>query len=260
MAPILTFEHVSKTYSNGTQALKDVSFQAEQGEFISIIGPSGSGKSTLLRSINQLIGISEGKVYVGLETVNGKKGKALRQLRRRVGMIFQNYNLVYRLSVLQNVLHGRLGYMSCLDGVLGRFREADKKEALALLEEIGLAEFARTRASDLSGGQKQRVGIARALMQSPDLLLCDEPIASLDPVSSQKIMNMLFETTQKRNITCIVNLHQVDIAKQYSTRIIGLEKGRIVFDGKPDELSDTKLAEIYGSALHELERKEDSDV
>lgn len=218
MEPILRFENVSKHYSNGVHALKGVSFEVAEGEFISVIGPSGSGKSTLLRAINRLISITGGTVWLDGQAVSAQRGTALRQLRRKVGMIFQNYNLVYSLSVLQNVLHGRLGYMGGLKGVFGLYSEADKQEGLDLLKELGLEEFAYNRASDLSGGQKQRVGIARAIMQQPKLLLCDEPIASLDPSSAKTIMDLLKSMTQKRNITCIVNLHQLDVALKYSTR------------------------------------------
>ena len=164
MEPILRFDNVSKHYPNGVHALKGVSFQVREGEFISVIGPSGSGKSTLLRAINRLIPISGGTVWLDGQTVSGLRGQGLRQLRRKVGMIFQNYNLAYSLSVLQNVLHGRLGYMSGWKGVFGRYSEEEKQEGLDLLKELGLEEFAYNRASDLSGGQKQRVGIARAIM------------------------------------------------------------------------------------------------
>lgn len=164
MEPILKFEQVSKHYPNGVHALKNVSIAVEEGEFISVIGPSGSGKSTLLRAINRLIPISGGKIYLDGQEVSGQRGQGLRQLRCKVGMIFQNYNLVYSLSVLQNVLHGRLGYMKGIKGVFGLYSEEDKQEALDLLKELGLEQFSYNRASDLSGGQKQRVGIARAIM------------------------------------------------------------------------------------------------
>ena len=161
-------------------------------------------------------------------------------------MIFQNYNLVYRLSVLQNVLHGRLGYKQGIKGLFGAYTEEEKMEAINLIEELGLQDYIYSKASELSGGQKQRVGIARAIMQNPDLLLCDEPIASLDPSSAKVTMEMLWNMTKKHNITCIANLHQVDIAKRYSTRIIGLKDGNIVFDGTPRELTQEKIGEIYG--------------
>ena len=175
MKPILTFENVTKQYPNGVHALQNISFSVNAGEFISIIGPSGSGKSTILRSINKLITISDGHVRVEGEDISTLNGRRLKAARCKVGMIFQNYNLVYRLSVMQNVLHGRLGHMSGLKGILGMYTEEDKKRAIELLEELGLSNFCYNRASDLSGGQKQRVGIARAIMQEPSLLLCDEP-------------------------------------------------------------------------------------
>ena len=252
MEPILKFDNVSKHYPNGVHALKGVSFAIREGEFVSVIGPSGSGKSTLLRAINRLIPISGGTVWLDGQAVSAQRGRGLRQLRRKVGMIFQNYNLVYSLSVLQNVLHGRLGYMSGVKGVFGLYSEADKQEALDLLEELGLEEFAYNRASDLSGGQKQRVGIARAIIQGPKLLLCDEPIASLDPSSAKTIMDLLRDMTRKRNIACIVNLHQLDVALKYSTRIIGLSKGEIVFDGRPEELDDCTIERIYGTSRGNL--------
>lgn len=252
MEAILKFDQVSKDYPNGVHALKKVSFEVSEGEFVSVIGPSGSGKSTLLRAINRLIPVSSGTVWLDGQAVSAQKGKKLREQRCKVGMIFQNYNLVYSLSVLQNVLHGRLGYMSGLKGVFGLYSEQDKQEALDLLEELGLEQFCYNRASDLSGGQKQRVGIARAIMQKPKLLLCDEPIASLDPSSAKTIMDLLRDMSQKRKIACIVNLHQLDVAVKYSTRIIGLSKGEIVFDGTPKELDDRTIEKIYGTSRENL--------
>ena len=252
MKTILKFDGVSKIYSNGVHALKNVSFEIKEGEFVSIIGPSGSGKSTLLRAVNQLITISEGKIILDDEEISKQKGKDLRNQRRKVGMIFQNYNLVYSLSVLQNVLHGRLGYMSGLNGILGRYKEEDKIEALNLLNELGLKDFAYNRAADLSGGQKQRVGIARAIMQNPKILLCDEPIASLDPSSAKTIMDLLKSMTAKRNIACLVNLHQLYVAVNFSTRIIGLSKGQIMFNDNPENLNAAMIEKIYGTSRENL--------
>ena len=252
MSTVLKFDNVTKYYSNGIHALKNASFEVEEGEFISIIGPSGSGKSTILRSINKLISITEGEITLDGVSVNKQKGKNLRHLRRNIGMIFQNYNLVYSLSVFQNVLHGCLGYMEGLKGIFGIYSEKDKERALELLEELGISQYAYNRASDLSGGQKQRVGIARAIMQQPKVLLCDEPIASLDPSSAKTIMDLLKEMSQKRNIACIVNLHQLDVALKYSTRIIGLSKGEIVFDGTPAELTDEAIERIYNTSRENL--------
>ena len=252
MRTVLKFDHVTKDYSTGIHALNNASFEVKEGEFISIIGPSGSGKSTILRSINKLINITSGEITLDGVAVSKQKGKNLRHLRRNIGMIFQNYNLVYSLSVFQNVLHGCLGYMDGWKGILGIYSEADKKKALELLEELGISQYAYNRASDLSGGQKQRVGIARAIMQEPKLLLCDEPIASLDPSSAKTIMDLLKSMSQKRNIACIVNLHQLDVALKYSTRIIGLSKGEIVFDGTPEELTDEAIERIYNTSRENL--------
>ena len=252
MEPILSFQNVTKQYPNGVKALSGVSFTVRQGEFISIIGPSGSGKSTLLRAINRLISVTQGQVLLDGEDVSRQKGKRLRNLRRKAGMIFQNYNLVYRLSVMQNVLHGRLGYLGGAKGIFGMYSEEDKRRALELLEELGLGEFCYSRASELSGGQKQRVGIARAIMQEPKLLLCDEPIASLDPSSAKTIMDTLEQMAKKHRMACLVNLHQLDVAVKYSTRILGLCKGKIVFDGPPQALTDQVIEQIYGTTRENL--------
>ena len=252
MEAILKFDQVSKDYPNGVHALKKVSFEVSEGEFVSVIGPSGSGKSTLLRAINRLIPVSSGTVWLDGQAVSAQKGKKLREQRCKVGMIFQNYNLVYSLSVLQNVLHGRLGYMSGLKGVFGLYSEQDKQEAMDLLEELGLEQFCYNRASDLSGGQKQRVGIARAIMQKPKMILCDEPIASLDPKASKVIMDQLKEINQTKGIICLVNLHQVDVAIKYSERIIGVSGGKIVYDGPAEHLTKEIIQQIYQSSANDL--------
>ncbi|MBO1300768.1 MULTISPECIES: phosphonate ABC transporter ATP-binding protein [unclassified Enterococcus] len=244
---LLQVDSISKTYSNGKQALKDISFQLEKGEFVSIIGPSGAGKSTILRCINQLISANEGAVYFEEEDMQHLKKKSLRLKRRRIGMIFQHYNLVSRLTAVENVLHGRLGYKSVVKGSIGVYNEAEKQEAFDLLEKVGLSEFAYTRCDELSGGQKQRVGIARALMQRPALILCDEPIASLDPKSSKVVMDYLQQVTKELAIACLVNLHQVEVAIDYSDRIIGVNSGNVVFSGKPEELTTTEINQIYQS-------------
>lgn len=251
--PILEFKHVSKMYDNGTvKALDDASFAIEEGEFVSIIGPSGAGKSTLLRCINRLIDASEGEIIFDGEDVTRLKKKELRHVRTKTGMIFQHYNLVNRLSVIENVLHGRLGQKSTVSGMLGHYTEEEKLKAFEILQELGLAEYAYKRCDELSGGQKQRVGIARAIMQQPKLILCDEPIASLDPKASRVIMDHLAAINKQKNITCIVNLHQVDVAKKYSERIIGVTGGKIVFDGPADALNDEIIHQIYQSDSKEL--------
>lgn len=252
MSTVLKMEHIEKVYGNQVRALHDISLEVRAGEFVAVIGPSGSGKSTLLRTVNQLVVPSGGHVYIDGEEVTGASGKKLRLLRRKVGMIFQHYNLVQRLSVMQNVLHGRLGYMSALDGMLGNYTEEDKRKAIGLLQEIEMGDRLYNRASDLSGGQKQRVGIARAIMQEPKLLLCDEPIASLDPNASKIIMDLIYQMTQRRNIACIVNLHQLDVAMCYATRIIGLAKGEMIFDGTPQQLNNAVIEKIYNTSMENL--------
>ena len=226
MEPLLRFENVSKHYPNGVHALKGVSFEMAEGEFISVIGPSGSGKSTLLRAINRLIPISGGTVWLDGQAVSAQRGAALRQLRRKVGMIFQNYNLVYSLSVLQNVLHGRLGYMGGVKGVFGRYSEEDKQEALDLLKELGLEEFSYNRSSDLSGGQKQRVGIARAIMQRPKLLLCDEPTGALDYRTGKAILKLLQDTCFDTGKTVVLITHNSAFTA-ISDRVIHIREGRV---------------------------------
>ena len=242
---LLTVKNISKEYNNGITALKNVSFDVEKGEFISIIGPSGSGKSTLLRSINKMIDISKGSILFENRNIEKLKKKEIELVRREIGMIFQNYNLVERLTVIENVLHGRLGYKSVFSGILGIYSEDEKKEAFNFLEKVNMTKYAYQKCNELSGGQKQRVGIARAIMQKPKLLLCDEPIASLDPKTAENIMNYLKKIVTELKITCIVNLHQVDIAKKYSNRIIALNKGEKIFDDKPENLTDDIIEFIY---------------
>ena len=242
---LLSVKNISKEYNNGITALKNVSFDVEKGEFISIIGPSGSGKSTLLRSINKMIDISQGSILFENRNIENLKKREIELVRRKIGMIFQNYNLVERLTVIENVLHGRLGYKSVFAGILGIYSEEEKKEAFTFLEKVNMTKYAYQKCNELSGGQKQRVGIARAIMQKPKLLLCDEPIASLDPKTSENIMDYLKKIVTELKITCIVNLHQVDIAKKYSNRIIALNKGEKIFDDKPEHLTNDTIEFIY---------------
>ena len=225
--------------------LKNISFDVEKGEFISIIGPSGSGKSTLLRSINKMIDISQGSILFEDKNIENLKKTEIEIVRREIGMIFQSYNLVERLTVIENVLHGRLGYKSIIAGILGIYSEEEKKEAFSFLERVNMTKYAYQKCSELSGGQKQRVGIARAIMQKPKLLLCDEPIASLDPKTAENIMDYLKKIVTELKITCIVNLHQVDIAKKYSDRIIALNKGEKIFDDKAEKLTEKMVEFIY---------------
>ena len=242
---LLSIKNVSKKYNNGTNALKNISFDVEKGEFISVIGPSGSGKSTLLRSINKMIDISQGSILFEDKNIENLKKTEIEIVRREIGMIFQSYNLVERLTVIENVLHGRLGYKSIIAGILGIYSEEEKKEAFSFLERVNMTKYAYQKCSELSGGQKQRVGIARAIMQKPKLLLCDEPIASLDPKTAENIMDYLKKIVTELKITCIVNLHQVDIAKKYSDRIIALNKGEKIFDDKVEKLTEKMVEFIY---------------
>ena len=245
--PILEIRNVSKTYNHSTQALQDVTLTFEEGEFVSVIGPSGAGKSTLLRCINRLVDATQGVILMDGQDITNISKKELRRVRTKVGMIFQHYNLVNRLSVIENVLHGRLGHKSTLSGAIGRYTEQEKHYAFSILDKLGLADQAYKRCDELSGGQKQRVGIARAIMQEPRLILCDEPIASLDPSSSKVIMDHLSDINRTMNITCILNLHQVDVAMKYAKRIIGITAGRLVYDGPADKLDTETIHKIYDS-------------
>lgn len=249
---LLELKNVTKYYNQEAPALADVSFSVEEGEFVSIIGPSGAGKSTLLRCINRMIEPSSGEItFDGVNTLNLHKND-LRKLRTKIGMIFQHYNLVDRLTVIENVLHGRLGYKSTLAGIMGQYSDEEKGQAIRIIEILGLSEQVYQRCDQLSGGQKQRVGIARALVQNPRLILCDEPIASLDPNASKIIMDHLRNICAKMKITVIVNLHQVQVALKYSDRIIGIKQGKVVFDASPNDLSNQQIYDIYGSESGDL--------
>ena len=243
--------NVYKTYGS-TQALKDITLSIEEGQFVSVIGPSGAGKSTLLRCVNRLVDATQGAIVLDGQDITRVRGSELRHIRTKTGMIFQNYNLVNRLSVIENVLHGRLGHKSTLAGAAGWYTEREKERAFQLLDKLGLSEQAYKRCDELSGGQKQRVGIARALMQEPRLILCDEPIASLDPSSARVIMDTLSDINRTMNITCILNLHQVEVAMKYSEWIIGITAGSIVFDGAPEALDKDMIHRIYQSREGEL--------
>jgi phosphonate transport system ATP-binding protein len=244
--PLLDVSHVIKHYDHARPALDDVSFSIRKGEFVSVIGPSGAGKSTLLRCINRMIDVSTGEVRFEGISVGQLNRKNLKKLRSKIGMIFQHYHLVDRLTVIENVLHGRLGSKSTLAGALGCYSRDEKKHALDVITMLGLGDHVYQRCDRLSGGQKQRVGIGRALVQDPKLILCDEPISSLDPNASKTIMEQLKKCSREMHITLIVNLHQVDVALKYSDRILGINKGRLVFDGRPSDLSPERIAEIYG--------------
>lgn len=249
---LLELKNITKYYSGTVPALSEVSLSVPEGEFVSVIGSSGSGKSTLLRCINRIIEATSGEIYFdGTDFTKLPKHK-LRKVRRKMGMIFQNYNLVDRLSVLENVLHGRLGYKSTLSGSLGMYTKEEKQQAFKIINILGLDDQVYKRCDQLSGGQKQRVGIARALIQKPKLILCDEPIASLDPNTSKIIMDYLKNIAKDMGITIVITLHQVDVALKYSDRIIGVHKGSIIFDGSPRELTSERISEIYDSDSEDL--------
>lgn len=243
---MLELKRVSKCYAGGELALNDVSFNVSAGEVVALIGPSGAGKSTLIRCINQLVQPTGGEVLLNGTRLDQLRGRKLRMARRQIGMIFQNYALVERLSVMENVLSGRLAYVGFWQSLLRRYPPDDIRYAVDLLDRVGLSSMLDKRADALSGGQKQRVGIARALIQKPDLLLVDEPTASLDPKSSRQIMRLLCELCREQSLAAIINIHDVALARQFVSRVIGLQQGRVVFDGTPDDLSETVLTEIYG--------------
>jgi phosphonate transport system ATP-binding protein len=244
---------LTKIYRGSAKpAVNHIGFSMNAGEMINVIGPSGAGKSTLLRCVNRLTEPSSGRILIEGEEITGASAAKVRALRRRVGMVFQHYNLVSRLTVMQNVMHGRLGYMNAVNGALGLYSEADKRRALEILEQTGLSEFLYHRAGELSGGQKQRVGVVRALMQQPSILLCDEPIASLDPASAQVVMEMIRDVSVSRGIACITNLHQVDVAVRYADRIIGMNNGEIIYDGPVSGLTERMIERIYGKPISQL--------
>lgn len=243
---MLEIKDISKVYPTGTAALQNVSFKVEEPKVVTIIGPSGAGKSTLIRCINRLVEPSSGKVMLdGIDIVSLSR-RDLRQARRRMGMIFQEYNLVERLTVMENLLSGRLGYVGFWKTYRRKFPPTDVAAAFALLDRVGLSGYQDTRADALSGGERQRVGISRALMQQPDLLLVDEPTASLDPKTSRQIMRILVELTHERGTPALVNIHDVGLALAFADRIIGLRKGVIVFDGTAQQVTAEVLTEIYG--------------
>ena len=252
--PYLRFENLTKVYERGqVVALKNVSFSVEKGEFLVIIGLSGSGKSTLLRCINRLIEASAGKIFVDGVDVTELSSARMRRVRRKIGMIFQHFNLIKRSTVLTNTLSGRLGYMSVWRSLLGLFTRADRRLAIQNLARVGLEDKAYARADELSGGQQQRVGIARALMQNPDLLLTDEPVSALDPATSHSVMQYLEQMNQEDGVTVLASLHFLSLARRYGTRIIALKGGELMFDGSPSEIDEAKFKEIYGDEAEEVE-------
>jgi len=242
----LVIRNLRKEYRAGVPVLKDVSLEIGGEGLTAIIGPSGTGKSTLIRCINRLVDPSSGQILFGGEDIAQLEGRALREARRRIGMVFQEYNLVERLTVMENLLCGRLGYVSVWRVWLRKFPDADIERAFELLDTVGLGEFATRRADALSGGQRQRVGIARAVMQGPELVLADEPTSSLDPKTSVEIMELLAGLAKARSIPVVVNIHNVELAKRFAQRIIGMAQGVVVFDGPPSALREDHLIQIYG--------------
>jgi len=243
---VLRVEHLTKIFPDGTVALHDVNFTVQDGEFLAVIGLSGSGKSTLLRCINRLIDPTEGRVTWNDVDVTATKRSELRHIRRQIGMIFQQFNLVKRSSVMTNVLSGRLGYANPWWSLVHRFAPEDNRRARVALDRVGIPDKADNRADQLSGGQQQRVGIARALMQEPKLILADEPVASLDPVLAHSILQYLEQLNKQDGITVLCSLHFLDLVHRYATRVIGLKDGELVFDGLPKELTRQRFKEVYG--------------
>lgn len=243
---MLRLDKLVKRYRTGDLALTGIDLEVPAGQVMALIGPSGAGKSTLIRCVNRLVEPTSGSVYLG-DTDLTRLGKGqLRLARRRMGMIFQEYALVERLTVMENVLSGRLGYTGFWRSYFRKFPQSDINEAFRLLERVGLDHMADKRADELSGGQRQRVGIARALIQGPELLLVDEPTASLDPKTSRQIMRLICELCAERGLAAIINIHDVLLAEMFAERIVGLQTGTIVYDGPPDRLGPDVLTRIYG--------------
>jgi phosphonate transport system ATP-binding protein len=249
---MLRVENLTKVYPTGTVALKDVSFEVPDGEFMVVIGLSGSGKSTLLRCINRLIDPTSGRIVWDDVDVTAANPTQLRHIRRQIGMVFQQFNLVKRSKVMTNVLSGRLGYVNPWVSLLGLWPSSEKERAMKALERVGIADKANNRADALSGGQQQRVGIARALMQEPRLILADEPVASLDPVLAHTILHYLEALNKTDGATVICSLHFLDLVHRYATRVIALKDGVKVFEGLPNEIDRARFKEIYGEEAEEV--------
>jgi phosphonate transport system ATP-binding protein len=244
---ILKIDCLNKTYENGTSALREVSFSVEPGEFVVVLGKSGSGKSTLMRCINRLVEPTSGHIYLDEEEITGASPRRLRALRKKIGMIFQQYNLIPRYSVQSNALMGRLAGISSIASMMNWFPREDVERSHQVLDRLGLADKYYDRSEELSGGQQQRVGLARALMQGPELILADEPVSSLDPVTSLQIMELLAEFNNKEGVTVLCNLHLPVLARQFGSRILALNEGRIVYDGPAGDLSEEELNSLYSS-------------
>ncbi|MEN0062553.1 MAG: phosphonate ABC transporter ATP-binding protein [Myxococcota bacterium] len=243
---MLRVKELTKRYPTGDEALKGLTLEVPAGQVVGIIGPSGAGKSTLIRCVNRLVEPTSGQIWLDGTNVRAQHGPALRVIRRRMGMIFQEFALVDRLTVLDNVLSGCLGAMSTWDGLFGQFSDSDRAYAHELLSRVGIEHLAAKRADALSGGQRQRVGIARALAQRPTLLLVDEPTASLDPATARQVMALIGEVCAERKLAGLINLHDIDLARTSCDRIVGVASGTLVFDDGPEALDDSALTRIYG--------------
>lgn len=243
---MLEIKNLTKIYPGGVKALDNVSFTVPDGQFLAVIGLSGSGKSTLLRCINRLIEPTEGQILWNGKDITSASVDEMRKIRRHIGMVFQHFNLVHRSKVITNVLAGRLGYVNPAWSLVNRFPKDDIDKAMAQLERVGIADKAYQRADELSGGQQQRVGIARALMQDPEMILADEPVASLDPVLAHSIMTHLEDINKKDGVTVLCSLHFLDLVHRYSDRVVALNAGKLVFEGDPKDIDDEKFKEIYG--------------
>ena len=246
---MIKFDNVNKVYSNGLHALKNVSLEIKQGEFVAIIGLSGAGKSTLLRTINRMHDISEGSLTVNGQEVNDLSGKDLRKFRRKVGMVFQSFNLVTRTTVINNVLTSRVPDMPLWKSIIGLYSKEDKVIALEALDKVGILDKAYVRADQLSGGQQQRVALARTLAQKPEIILADEPVAALDPITAKQVMDDFKKINKELNMSVLINIHHVDLALKYADRVVGIKAGEIVYDGPATKVDSEVLKQIYGREL-----------
>lgn len=250
---MIKFENVNKVYPNGYHALKNISLEINQGEFVAIIGLSGAGKSTLLRTINRMHDITDGSLVVNNQEVKNLKGKELRKFRRKLGMVFQSFNLVTRTTVIKNVLTSRVPDMPLINSIIGLYSKEDKIIALEALDKVGILDKAYVRADQLSGGQQQRVALARTLAQKPEIILADEPVAALDPITAVQVMDDFKKINKEMNISVLINIHHVDLALKYADRVIGIKAGEIVYDGPSNEVDNEILKQIYGRELSENE-------
>lgn len=246
---MIKFDNVNKVYPNGLHALKNINLEIEQGEFVAIIGLSGAGKSTLLRTVNRMHDITDGVLTVNGQEVNNLKGKELRKFRRGIGMVFQSFNLVTRTSVVKNVLTSRVPDMPLWKSIIGLYSKEDKVAALEALDKVGILDKAYVRADQLSGGQQQRVALARTLAQNPEIILADEPVAALDPITAVQVMDDFKRINQELNMSVLINIHHVDLALKYADRVIGIKAGEIIYDGPSSEVTHDVLTQIYGREL-----------